>query len=161
MTAPDPFPVKAVAKARPIGRLACEIDAGMRTPFEDRWRLATDEPKVQGGSGEAPPPLVLLAGALASCLSVQVRTFARRKRIDLPPTTVDISIEWNGYHEPPVYRAEGRKASATFRIDTDDAPGEWTQHVRHALQGCFVEALLSPSIDLDHRVATRSGEARL
>jgi uncharacterized OsmC-like protein len=155
------FPVTVVATAAPEGRLACRISSGMRAPFVDDWSLATDEPRTQGGSGEAPPPLVLLGGALASCLSVQVRAFARRRRLDLPPASVEVAIDWTGHHRAPVYRAEGRSVTAIVRLDTDDAPEAWTAHVTEAIEGCFVEALLSDRLTILHRVATRTGEAAI
>jgi uncharacterized OsmC-like protein len=162
MTLDNPtFPVTVRATALPVGRLACDITSGMRAPFEDMWPLATDEPKVQGGAGEAPPPLVLLAGALASCLSVQVRAFARRKKQILPLATVDVAIDWTGYHSPPVYRAEGRAVTATIRLETGEAPETWADHVAQAIEGCFVEALLSDRLEIRHVVATRAGEVVL
>jgi putative redox protein len=67
---------------------------GFVTPIKTgKHHLLADEPTSVGGSDLGPSPYNLLASALASCTSMTVQMYARRKEWDLTEVTVEIKQE--------------------------------------------------------------------
>ncbi|MEM7499228.1 MAG: bifunctional alpha/beta hydrolase/OsmC family protein [Pseudomonadota bacterium] len=54
-------------------------------------RMLADEPKRLGGAGAGPTPYQFLSAALATCTSMTVRMYARRKGIALNHVSVDVT----------------------------------------------------------------------
>lgn len=67
---------------------------GFRTTIDaDGHRLIADEPVSVGGANAGPTPYGLLAGALASCTSMTLQMYAKRKKLDLDTVSVAVSHE--------------------------------------------------------------------
>lgn len=150
---PAEFAVQTRARTEGGSALRCEIVAEMVAPFVDRWALEADEPLRQGGTASAPPPLHLLAGALAACLATQIRVFARNGGLRLDGLAVAADFRWSGHS-----RAGGRYAARAEGIDVEitvdsPAPAEAVAELAGAaITGCFVEALLDPALPVRHRL---------
>lgn len=71
-------------RARLAGGLRCEIE-------EDGWRLAADMPAKVGGEDTAPTPGTLGRGALASCLTIGIATWA--VRMGVPISSLEVAVE--------------------------------------------------------------------
>jgi len=162
MPPPAPIPVHARASTSGGPALRCEIAAGMQAPFRDAWPVVTDEPRALGGTAAAPPPLVLMAAALAGCLATQLRAFARPHGIALTHVAVTADLRWHGERQ-----ADGTTRARPEGIDIDiglagDAPPErLVDLTMAAARGCYVEALVDPAIPLRHRLTLGGTRMRL
>ncbi len=57
---------------------------------DNRHRLVTDEPQRLGGTDTGPAPHELLPAALAACIAVTIRMYARTKGWELGELSVDV-----------------------------------------------------------------------
>ena len=78
--------VNATAR-RTGGPLRCEVE------LERGHSVVTDEPGDLGGEDTAPTPQQLLAASLASCVSITMEMYARRKGWDLGDARVDVAFD--------------------------------------------------------------------
>jgi putative redox protein len=83
-------PVRAVARRREGYLHDVEIEDGAH-------RLVVDEPEAAGGTDAGPAPTRLVAAALASCISITMEMYARRKGWELGAVEVAVEIEYEGY----------------------------------------------------------------
>lgn len=122
------------------------------------WDLATDEGALHGGDATAPPPLALFVASLASCLSTQIRAFA--KRLDIQVTSVDISgisrwVALTAGREP--YRSESRGIELRITLSGDHSPEEARRLIDAAKEGCFVEQTVAQGARIEHLLASEDG----
>jgi putative redox protein len=85
-----PRPVRAVARRREGFVNDVEIEDGAHG-------LVVDEPTAAGGTDAGPAPTRLVAAALASCISITMEMYARRKGWQLGAVEVAVDVEYDGY----------------------------------------------------------------
>jgi uncharacterized OsmC-like protein len=73
-----------VTRARLVGGLRCEIEEGP-------WKFSADMPAKVGGEDTAPTPGALGRGALASCLTIGIATWAAR--LDVPIAALEVEVQ--------------------------------------------------------------------
>ena len=83
-------PVRALARRREGYVHDVEIEDGAH-------RLVVDEPVEAGGDDAGPAPTRLVAAALASCISITMEMYARRKGWDLGAVEVEVEIAYEDY----------------------------------------------------------------
>jgi uncharacterized OsmC-like protein len=89
-------------KARLVDGLRCEIEEGP-------WRFAADLPRKVGGDDSAPTPGALGRGALASCLTIGIASWAARLGVPLEAVEVEVQADFDARGElgmdgvPPGY----------------------------------------------------------
>ena len=94
--------LSCATKARLVDGLRCEIEEGP-------WRLAADMPAKVGGDGTAPTPGMLGRGALASCLTIGIASWAARLGVPLDAVQVEVETDFDARGElgmgdvPPGY----------------------------------------------------------
>ncbi len=111
-----------------------------------------------GGDQTAPAPLAYFAAALSTCLTTQLRTFAKKLRIEVRGMRVRARCEW-------VAEAQGRDPyvgspvafDVDIDLDTDADEDDQRRLLETAKKGCFVEQTLGQSNTVNHRL--RIGEA--
>ena len=86
MTGPDETPIEATALAVVDREFAHRIDIR-------HHRLIVDEPVEAGGDDDGPTPQELLAASLASCTSITMQMYAKRKGWDIGPVEVHCEYE--------------------------------------------------------------------
>jgi uncharacterized OsmC-like protein len=79
-------------KARLVDGLRCEIEEGP-------WRFAADMPAKVGGDDTAPTPGMLGRGALASCLTIGIATWAARLGVPLDAIEVEVQADFDARGE--------------------------------------------------------------
>jgi len=89
------MPTNGATEAESTGRVvAATGPEGYRTTIDAYGHpLVADEPLDVGGSNTGPSPYGLLASALASCTSMTLQMYARRKELNLDTVTVAVSHE--------------------------------------------------------------------
>ena len=116
--------------------LAADIEAG-------RHRLLADETEDQGGGDTGPTPHQLLLSALAACIALTLRLYAKRKQWPLN----DVNVHLTGQREDGRY-VIGREVLL-------EGPLEATQRARlmEIAERCPVHRTLQGSV----RIVTRAG----
>src|SRR5436190_20802101 len=61
--------------------------------LDGRHTVVIDEPEALGGTDTGPSPFELLAGAVAGCVAVTMRMYARRKGWELGELGVDVELD--------------------------------------------------------------------
>ena len=96
--------LRCATRARLIDGLRCEIEDGP-------WKFAADMPAKAGGDDTAPTPGVLGRGALASCLTIGIATWAARLGVPLEALEVEVQADFDARGElgmgngvPPGYK---------------------------------------------------------
>ncbi len=100
---------------------------GFRTEIDAAGHaLVGDEPASVGGTDAGPSPYDLLAAALASCTTITLQLYARRK--ELPLTRVTVGVRHNKIHardcadcETRVGRVDEFKRQIALEGDLDEA----------------------------------------
>lgn len=80
----EPTPVQGVSASTDAGRLTTALAAG-------RHEWIADEPRDVGGDDLGPTPYDLLSAALASCTSMTLQLYARRKGLALDEARVHVA----------------------------------------------------------------------
>ncbi len=95
-----------MSAARPVRALARRREGYVRdVEIEDgAHRLVVDEPVEAGGDDAGPAPTRLVAAALASCISITMEMYARRKGWDLGAVEVEVEIAYES-HVPSSFAA--------------------------------------------------------
>jgi putative redox protein len=83
-------PIRAVARRREGFVHDVEIEGGAH-------RLVVDEPEVAGGADAGPAPTRLVAAGLASCISITMEMYARRKGWEIGAVEVEVEVSYEGY----------------------------------------------------------------
>ena len=108
--------------------------------LDGRHRLTIDEPEALGGTDTAPSPVELLAGALAGCVTVTLRMYARRKEWELGEIGVDVEIDKDA--SPP---------SCCITVDLPDGlDDERIVRLERIALACPVSRMLHQGVDIDH-----------
>lgn len=107
------------------------------------WRA--DEPEDRGGGDTGPDPYELLLGALASCTSITIAMYCRRKGWDLD--RVSATFAHGRVHAEDCKECEEEHRGYIDRIDSDitvvgDLDGDQQARVREAAQRCPVRKTL-------------------
>jgi uncharacterized OsmC-like protein len=84
-------------RARLIGSLRCEIEEGP-------WKFSADMPAKVGGDDTAPTPGALGRGALASCLTIGIATWAARLGVPIDALEVEVQVDFDARGELGVGR---------------------------------------------------------
>jgi uncharacterized OsmC-like protein len=79
-------------RARLVDGLRCEIEEGP-------WRFAADLPAKVGGDESAPTPGALGRGALASCLTIGIASWAARLGVPLDAVEVEVEADFDARGE--------------------------------------------------------------
>jgi uncharacterized OsmC-like protein/alpha-beta hydrolase superfamily lysophospholipase len=89
------MPADQATEMEPIDAvIATTGPKGFRTSINAHGHgLVADEPRSVGGSDAGPTPYGLLGSALASCTSMTLQMYARRKGLDLDTASVTVSHE--------------------------------------------------------------------
>jgi len=82
--------MKVVARRRDGYIHDVDIEAG-------RHALVVDEPEVAGGTDAGPAPTRLVAAGLASCISITMEMYARRKGWDIGAVEVEVEVTYEGF----------------------------------------------------------------
>ena len=118
------------------------------------FTVVTDEfGYPHGGDQTAPSPLAYFAVALNTCLTTQIRAFAKKLRIDIDGVHINARCHWEA-------TAQGRApyvgAPIAFNldvdIDSDAKPDDLRRLLDAAKQGCFVEQTLARPNVVSHRL---------
>lgn len=80
--------LRCTTRSRLVDGLRCEIEEGP-------WRFAADMPLKAGGEDTAPTPGVLGRGALASCLTIGIATWAARLGVPIEALEVEIEADFD------------------------------------------------------------------
>jgi uncharacterized OsmC-like protein len=86
-----------VTRARLVGGLRCEIEEGP-------WKFSADMPAKVGGEDTAPTPGALGRGALASCLTIGIATWAARLGVPIDALEVEVQADFDARGELGVGR---------------------------------------------------------
>jgi len=134
-------PIRAVARRREGYVHDVEIEDGAHT-------LVVDEPIVAGGTDAGPAPTRLVAAGLASCISITMEMYARRKGWELGAVEVTVGVAYEGF-VPTSF-------AASIQI-----PGELSEEQRERLlaiaRKCPVHKLLANETAVS--ISDRSEEA--
>jgi len=84
--------LSCATKARLVDGLRCEIEEGP-------WKFAADMPAKVGGDETAPTPGVLGRGALASCLTIGIASWAARLGMPLDALEVEVQADFDARGE--------------------------------------------------------------
>lgn len=85
-----PRPLRAVARRREGFLHDVDIEGGAH-------HLLADEPLEAGGTDAGPAPTRLVAAGLASCISITMEMYARRKGWELGAAEVEVDVAFEGY----------------------------------------------------------------
>lgn len=118
------------------------------------FTILTDEVGYpHGGDQTAPAPLAYFATALTTCLTTQVRAFAKKLRIDIRGIRIKARCHWRADaigREPYV----GSPVSFHLDVDIDSDAGEadLRRLLEVAKKGCFFEQTLNRPNEVTHRL---------
>jgi putative redox protein len=137
MSAPESAPIEATALAVVDRAFAHRID------IRDH-RLIVDEPAEAGGDDDGPTPQELLAASLASCASITMQMYAKRKGWDIGP--VEVHCE---YEQPK------KNATTTFKLTLRLPRGcteEQAERLRTIATKCPVRRTLAGAVSFQERI---------
>lgn len=106
-----------------------------------------------GGDQTAPAPLAYFATGLTTCLTTQVRAFAKKLHIDVRAIRIKARCHWRADaigREPYV----GSPVSFHLDVDIDSDAGEadLRRLLETAKKGCFFEQTLNRTNEVTHRL---------
>jgi len=123
--------ITCATRARLVDGLRCEIEEGP-------WKFSADMPAKVGGDETAPTPGVLGRGALASCLTIGIATWAARLGVQIDTLEVEVQADFDARGElgvgngvPPGYsqvRYIVSIGSPASRDDLDELLGMAERH---------------------------------
>ena len=113
-------------------------------------RLTADEPASVGGTDLGPSPYDLLSSALASCTSMTLQLYARRKRFDLNRVTV--SVSHSKIHAEDCENCETKVGRIDQFVRSIELEGELTEDARQKLleiaDKCPVHRTLNSEVEI-------------
>ena len=154
----DSFGVQLEVTAKAIGRRRNEVDVAIASAADrPTFSFATDERREHGGEGTAPPPLAMFSASLVACLMTQIRSFARKSRIDLDRLVVRAAADWSAeVRDGGWYEATAGAIVIDIEIDSPSPHETNVDLIHRGRRGCFVEQALRPGL-VKHRMV--SGDA--
>lgn len=84
--------ITCATRARLVEGLRCEIEEGP-------WRITADMPAKAGGGDSAPTPGMLGRGALASCLTMGIASWAARLGVPIEALEVEVEADFDARGE--------------------------------------------------------------
>ena len=139
------------------GKMRNDLDVRMVRPFEERFKLATDEGAFHGGDATAPPPLALFVASLTGCIMTQIRAFAKRMNVSLINLKVDAKVEWDWHAKDRIYETAPKSFALDVYIESHDPIEAQEALVQAAKKGCFIEQTLGQKNTITHRIKTADG----
>ena len=145
------FTLKFTGNATNKGSMRNDIDVSFES-MNETFKLATDEGAFHGGKGTAPPPLALFTASLCGCIMTQIKAFGKKLKIEVNEIEIDASMEWQGevLEEGP-YKAICDGYNLDIDIISEEPIERKKKLLEAAINGCFIEASLKPSI-VKHRL---------
>jgi putative redox protein len=137
VTDPDKTVIEATALAVADSAFAHRID------IRDH-RLIADEPAEAGGDDDGPTPQELLAASLASCTSITMQMYAKRKGWDIGPVEVECT-----------YEMPERGAATHFKLILRlprGATDEQAERLRTIATKCPVHRILAGEVSIEERI---------
>ena len=110
--------------------------------LDGRHTVVIDEPEALGGTNTGPSPFELLAGAVAGCVAVTMRMYARRKGWELGELGVDVELD-----------RDCLRADVTVRLP-DGLEPEQVERLERIAKACPVAKVLDHGLDVRHEVVT-------
>lgn len=157
----DAMPARAEVafrcRGQAVGKMRNELDVSMDKPFEESFKLATDEGPFHGGDASAPPPLALFIAGLTGCLMTQIRAFSRRLGVRIDNLDVETRIVWDWAKEGRVYETAPKSFAIDIFLDSPASLADQTALIAAAKRGCFLERTLGTANVISHRLRTASG----
>jgi putative redox protein len=134
------------AEKEPIGAVSRRLATGAFTQeIEARGhRLIADEPDELGGEDDGPTPHELLAASLASCISITVDMYARRKGWPLTSIEVEARLAQSGRDKPTHF-----EIVLTLPNDLSE---EQRERLRVIAAKCPVHRILEGEVSFEERV---------
>jgi putative redox protein len=109
---------------------------------DGRHRLVTDEPAAVGGTDTGPAPHELLPAALASCVAVTIRMYARTKGWTLGELSVDVDYD---------NRSTPRRCDVTIHLP-DGLSHEQVRRLMRAAETCPVRRSIEAGMVFDEHL---------
>ncbi|MBW4706374.1 OsmC family protein [Roseobacter sp. YSTF-M11] len=153
------FEVIFDVQAKAVGKMRAEMRIEAFEPFKSVNHLAIDEGTFQGGEGTAPTPLEFFLTGFAGCLMVQIKAFAKKKRIQIDALDVQLKAKWEahkGVHVPYIGAPVGFELF--IDIDSPSSEAEIQELVKSAQLGCFVEQTMAQINSIGHTVRKSGGD---
>jgi putative redox protein len=108
--------------------------------LDGRHTVVVDEPESLGGTDTAASPFELLAGAVAGCVVVTIRLYARRKGWELADVGVEVELD-----------RECSRCHVTVRLPEDLDP-EQVERLERVAKACPVAKVLDHGLEVRHEV---------
>lgn len=157
-TAPPRTEVQFNCTGHAVGKMRSELQVVMAQPAEDTvYEFATDEGPFHGGDGTAPPPLSMFVASLTSCLTTQLRAFAKRMDVTIDDLRVETRFTWDWAKVGRVYETAPKSIEIDIFMDSPTPFDKVTALIAAAKKGCFIEQTLSVPNTITHRIKTESG----
>src|SRR4051794_26685530 len=112
----------------------------------DRHVVVVDEPEDLGGTDTGSSPFELLAGAVAGCVAITLRMYARRNGWELEHLAVEVELD-----------RECSQCHVLVRLPKDTPPDR-AQRLERVARKCPVAKVVDQGLDVRHDVAVVSEE---
>jgi putative redox protein len=106
--------------------------------LDGRHTVVIDEPESLGGTDTGPSPFELLAGAVAGCVTITLRMYARRKGWELGELGVEVELD-----------RECSRCHVTVRLPEGLEP-ERVERLERLARSCPVAKVLDHGLDVHH-----------
>ena len=113
--------------------------------LDGRHTVLVDEPEALGGTDTAASPFELMAGAVAGCVAITIRMYARRKGWDIGELAVEVELD-----------RECSCCHVTVRLPEGLEPGK-VERLERLARACPVAKVLDHGLEVRHEVA-QAGE---
>lgn len=140
-----------------VGKMRCDLDVEMVSPWMESFELATDEGSFHGGDASAPPPLALFVGGLTGCIMTQLRAFAKRMKVQIDDLNVECRVAWQWTPIDHVYETAPKSFEIDISLESPNSLDEQLALVEAAKKGCFIEQTLGRTNSIRHRLKTAEG----
>ncbi len=108
--------------------------------LDGRHTVLVDEPESFGGTDTAASPFELMAGAVAGCVAITIRMYARRKEWELEDLGVEVELD-----------RECRRCTVTVRLP-EGLDGERVDRLEKLAKSCPVAKVLDHGLEVRHEV---------
>ena len=108
--------------------------------LDGRHTVLVDEPESLGGTDTAASPFELLAGAVAGCVAITIRLYARRKGWEIDDVGVDVELD-----------RECERCTVTVRLP-EGLDAEKVERLERLAQACPVAKVLDHGVEVRHEV---------